>query len=360
MQPTADRYRRAVLAAYCLALMAMVLLAAMIQTAGAAPPTNDELDARLRTVERSLGLAAAPPAVVVIEPPATDLVAVDVRDGQAAHVRLPDALLDAAGDKRHLVPWLWDAGGEVLYGPRSVDAFNAAWIYARPGTYTVTLNGRPFARIDVASDARPVVRVATFEELVKAVAVPAARVELAVPQLDCPRPLDLADGVSLAGAAGRTRLNYVGPRDGWQRVVNPGKGCSLSRLWLDSDAAPANGDKAGFDGIGGANDLTVVDCVAGDLTTFLNCNAKPIRVFAGGCSDESPTSLRAYFIWGEGRSSSPLATPSATRPVSTPCGSAARTQARRVVCPRRRLRPDQGRREQGRDHLPARQLHGRF
>ena len=246
----------------------------------------------------------APPANTPV-PAAGPLPVVRVRDGQAAHVRVSNADLERAGDGRHLAPWAWDAGGEVDYGPRRADAFNFAWCYGGPGEYVATLNGEPHARIVVEPDRRVARYVETADELYAAAASPDARVVVRPAELTLPRPLRLGDGASVEGhrSNGRTRLAWAGPPSDWSHLVEPGRGCLLRRLHFDDPAAESHADKTRLIAVAGADDLTLVECVFGDVTDGLNCNRRPSRVFAGGCRDEDGpdgADVRGYPVWGDG------------------------------------------------------------
>ena len=234
----------------------------------------------------------AAPAVVVLA----------VRDGSAAHFRVPDAMLEAAGDERHRVAWRWDFGGDVRHQPRRVEGFNAACVYAAAGTYDVSLNGSPFARVLVAADARPDVVAADFASLAKAASVPDALVLLAPPGgvLDCPGTLTLADGVELYAAGPAVTLLYaaeVKPKS-YPAILRCGKRNVLRGLAFDTPAAGT--DYTEVAAVVAGDDLTVFDCVAGDVDWLVQGNAKPARVYVGGGGSRDAVSLRAYLGWAEG------------------------------------------------------------
>ena len=252
---------------------------------------QDDLAGRLAALERRV--AAAEQRIREIAPPSTEVPEVAAVAGRPVHVRLTDAQL-AAPDV-HRTRWRWDFG-DTRGRHNAVEGFNAAHEYARPGAYPVTLNGRPFARVVVAADARPRVGVATEADLRR---LKAGTIALLPAEIRVTAPLTLPDDVELRPAAesGTSRVVYAGVRQ-WT-IFTAGKSDTFRRLRFAVEGAPPDG-KLQLDAVSARDDTAVIGCEIEDLDILVNGNARPKRVYVADNATLADTSLRRYLAWGEG------------------------------------------------------------
>ena len=268
----------------------LILLAAL---AGAPPQTayDRAMDALRELREENDGLRAR----LAAAEPAGAVEAVTVRAGEAVHVAAPDEQLAGDAESRSFAWDFGDAGSAF----NAVGGFNAAHLYDRPGVYTIALNGRPFRRVVVEADARPVVRATDAASLAAALADArptvvelAGRVEVSRTQIVRPDKL-------LRGRDAAATLVWTGGDNGL--ILDLTAGNSVVRnVAFDSRFDPAAG-KTAPDAlrIGGRN-LAVVACVFRNVSTAVNGNGRPDGILVQGCDAPLVDGLRAYLVWAEG------------------------------------------------------------
>ena len=238
---------------------------------------NDELRGRL---------AAAEPGQVE---------AVRLRAGEALHVDVPTDLL---GDDAHLREFAWDFG-DAGSPYNALRGFNAAHLYDRPGAFDVTLNGRPFRRVIVVADERPI-RVARDAAELAALLRQGGRVRLAAGTIALDRTVEIAPGAVLEGDAKGSTLRWTGQKHGVMLSL-PRGGASVRGVTFDSVFPESAGRDAPTAVRPAGKNVAVVGCTFLNVDTGLNGNARPDGVLVQDCAAPLPGGLRGYLAWCEGR-----------------------------------------------------------
>lgn len=232
--------------------------------------------------------------------------------------------------------YAWDFGDERGKYDRLV-GFNAAHVYDRPGRYAITLTvtdeagatQRFTAGLYVEGDHRPRVYVAadgSDANAGTAAEAPVRSPALAFKKLQAGGAVLFKAGGSYAvqdtlkaaqsdtvigrygdGPDPRLVLSYSadGHASGMIALGGDTNGVTIEHLAFRTPYAakdPAGpAPKVGIDAVmARGRNLTVRDCAFDDVDTAINANGDPVGLLVEDCVAATPTSLRAYLVWGQG------------------------------------------------------------
>lgn len=217
--------------------------------------------------------------------------------GGVMHVRVDE--FEPLDGEPHLRDFRWDFGDEQgdynLLG-----GFNAAHLYERPGSYIVSLNGRPVRRVVVAEDARLVRAVLSEPDLGAALRAGNTILQLPAGDLAIRATLSIAPGTQIVGHPEGSKLTWHGPRGGIMFDA-PAGNLTLRNITFDSATADAFEKTAATVLQPGGTDIALIGCTFLNVNDAVNGNRAPQRVLMQDCRAPSHTGIRSYLAWVEGR-----------------------------------------------------------
>ena len=213
--------------------------------------------------------------------------------GRHLQLTVPDLLELDPGEAAGLNPQ-WDFGENTAFA--QVSGFAAGHVYDTPGQYTVTLDGEPFAKVEVLASRAPEQaesweQVAQYVAARKPVMLPAGVVEVS-------QTLNLPEKAVLVGHPDGSTIKWVGGKHGV--IFNAYAGGILVRN-LTFDSRYTEPDKAAPDAIRlGGTGSAILDNTFLHIGTAINGNGQPTNTLVQGNTAPLDAGLKAYFIWGEG------------------------------------------------------------
>src|SRR5688572_11826199 len=220
---------------------------------------------------------------------------VRIRAGEAVHVRADEPA--PLGADAHLAEYEWSFGDDDS-SYNALGGFNAAHVYEREGTYTITLNGNPVRRVIVEKDARPVRTASDAVQLAAALRAGGSVVRLPAGVIEVRETLQVAAGTLLVGDPAGSTLLWAGKAGGVMLEAPAGQ-FTVRGVTFDSAAAPF--EKAACQVIvPGGSDIAVIGCTFLNVNDGINGNRRPKRVLMQDCRATLPTGLRSYLAWVEG------------------------------------------------------------
>jgi hypothetical protein len=204
---------------------------------------------------------------------------------------------------------LWDFGDDT--GPhhphRSRPGFNAAHRYAEPGTYTVTLDGEPYASVVVRPDPRQAVAVVD-ERSLRRVLTAGGIAELPAGEIVVHSPIAVGSGAVLLGHADGSTLRAAANTSA---ILTLGESVQVNNVTVRDvtfdGSAPPGGGRGGADALRLANaaDVAVIGCRAVGVSSFVvaNFGAEVDRLLVQDCVASGEEDVRAYFVGLFGRAS---------------------------------------------------------
>jgi hypothetical protein len=217
-------------------------------------------------------------------------------------------------NERTAYRWLWNFGDASAGSPTA--GFNAAHVYEKPGTYTVTLTLTPNTQspapstpplapsplhlsmsIVVLPSRMRTVQVAAGSDLSQFTGSVGLELILAPGNYTAVRGLKLT-GCIIRGAG--ATLNIRPGADG----MTLGSGCRVDGLTFDYPAL-AHPTTSRYDGVGmciypSGRGIAVTNCVFLNVGYGVNGNKRPDNVLIENCSAPLIDGLRAYLAWVEG------------------------------------------------------------
>lgn len=219
-----------------------------------------------------------------------------VRAGEAIHLRADEfAPLEAGA---HLADYRWSFGDEEA-AYNALGGFNAAHLYDRPGTYTISLNDNPVRRVVVIADARPMRKVVDEAGLAAALRAGGAIVQLPPGAISVRQTLSVAAGTLLVGDAAGSTLAWHGKPGGLMLDAPAGR-VTIRNVTFDSPAADALEKTACVVIQPGGSDIALVGCTFLSVNDAINGNRRPRRVLMQDCRAPLETGIRSYLAWVEG------------------------------------------------------------
>ena len=240
---------------------------------------NRQLSTRVEDLEQQLA--------------AQELPRIAILAGRAAHVAIDPTGIDDV----HLQEWWWDFGDPHAAESTS-SGFNAAHVYEQPGSYVVTLNGRPFTRVEAVQDRRPVHEVTTVAEAAARLRL-GERVRLPAGVLEIDAPLVAARGAELLGHEAGSTLLWIGAPT-TAAMFDAAAGTVLVKNVSFASRFSDTFGKEPPDGVRAGDGTVIIGCTFEHIETAINGNARPDGVHVRGCRSLLPTGLRGYFAWVQG------------------------------------------------------------
>lgn len=219
-----------------------------------------------------------------------------IRAGEAVHMRADEfAPLEASA---HLADYRWNFGDEQA-AYNALGGFNAAHLYERAGTYTISLNDKPVRRVVVIDDARPLRKVVDEAGLAAALRAGGAIVQLPPGSISVRQTLSVGPGTLLVGDAAGSTLAWHGKAGGLMLDAPAGR-VTIRNVTFDSPTADAFEKTACVVIQPGGSDIALVGCTFLNVNDAINGNRRPVRVLMQDCRAPLDTGIRSYLAWVEG------------------------------------------------------------
>ena len=218
-----------------------------------------------------------------------------IRAGDVLHVRADE--IAPLGADAHLAELQWSFGDDDS-DYNELGGFNAAHLYEREGTYTITLNGAPVRRVIVEKDARPARAVGDATQLAAALRAGGSVVRLPEGVIEVGETLQVAAGTLLVGNPAGSTLLWAGKPGGVMLEALAGQ-FTVRGVTFDSAATPF--EKTACQAIvPGGTGIAVIGCTFLNVNDGINGNRRPKRVLMQDCRAPLPAGLRSYLAWVEG------------------------------------------------------------